>query len=231
MYAIRNRLLIIILLSIIVVPIKSQIGIKGGPALSDIIFTVEGQIPYLGYGTNSLKSKIPNLTFQFGVFKTFKLSNKLEFQPEILYVKKGLNYSANYIYDDISYLIKIHYLEVPLLLKYNLFNIGKNQLSVLFGPYASYAFKNIRIIETDNSKIKEKMPNIRNFDLGVTVSLSYNFSLYNKKLVIDLRTSYGLVNILDFEERFIPQYYAPTDDLARNVYNVFTLGYFINIGD
>ena len=113
-------ILIIIVFLMLIAPLKSQVGVKGGITISDIIFAVDGQTPYLGYDINYLTHRLPFLTYQFGFFKTYELNNKIDFQPELLFIKKGLNYSMDLLYDDITYIIRIHYVEVPLLLKYKL---------------------------------------------------------------------------------------------------------------
>jgi hypothetical protein len=67
----KKQLSVITLILFFTVPLQSQIGIKGGPAISDIVFLVEGQTPYLGYEINSLTHRLPYLTYQFGIFKYY----------------------------------------------------------------------------------------------------------------------------------------------------------------
>ena len=70
----KKYFFIIIILTISL--LTAQIGIKGGPALSDIVFAEKGQTPYLSYEINSLTHRLPYLTYQFGVFKSFNLNNR-----------------------------------------------------------------------------------------------------------------------------------------------------------
>jgi hypothetical protein len=231
MYSNKYIILIIITFLLLVLPLRSQVGIKGGPALSDIIFEVEGQIPYLGYGTNSLSHKLPYLTYQFGIFKTFNITNKIGFQPELLYVKKGLNYSTEFIYDDIKYFVKIHYLEIPMLLKYDFTKDAKNQFSFLIGPYLSYAINNVRYIDTENQIQKDKMSNINKFDLGVAASISYDFTIQQNKFVLDFRTTYGLTDMMNYSDGYIKKYYGTDERRARNVNVALTFGYLLNFGE
>jgi hypothetical protein len=224
---------LIILASVLILgsPLQSQVGIKGGLALSDIIFEVEGQIPYLGYGTNSLSHKLPYLTYQFGIFNNYNITEKVGLQPELLFVKKGLNYSTEFIYDDIKYFVKIHYIEIPILLKYSFLKDSKNQLAVLLGPYLSYAINNVHYVDVDNQVKKEKMPNIKKFDWGLSASISYNFTFQQNKLVIDFRTAYGLIDMMEHSDGYVKEYYGPDNGRARNVNIALTLGYLLNIGD
>ncbi len=230
MYKIKHIIIILSFL-IIVFPLRSQVGIKVGPALSDIIFEVEGQIPYLGYGTNSLSHKLPYITYQLGIFKNYQITDKIGFQPEILYVKKGLNYSTEFIYEDIKYFVKIHYLEIPMLLKYDFTKEPRNHFGFLIGPYFSYAIDNIRYIHTENQVQKEKMSNIKKFDWGLASSISYNFTIQQNKLIVDFRTTYGLADMMGLVDGYIKEYYGPNQERSRNVNLALTFGYLLNFGD
>ena len=231
MYGNKYIIPIIITFIILVIPLRSQVGIKGGPALSDIIFEVEGQIPYLGYGTNSLSHKLPYSTYQFGIFKIYQITYKIGFQTEILYVKKGLNYSTEFIYDDIKYFVKIHYLEIPMLLKYDFTKEPRNHFAFLIGPYFSYAINNIRYINTENQVQKEKMSNIKKFDWGLAASISYNFTIQQNKFIVDFRTTYGLANMMELADGYIKDYYGPNKERSRNVNIALTFGYILNFGE
>jgi len=228
-----NKFIISFILSwfIFMSPLQSQVGIKGGPALSDIIFEIEGQIPYLGYGTNSLSHKLPYLTYQFGIFKTYQITDKIGFQPEILYVKKGLNYSTEFIYDDIKYFVKIHYLEIPMLVKYDFTKEPKNHFAFLIGPYFSYTIDNIRYINTENQVQKEKMSNIKKLDWGLAASISYDFTIQQNKFIVDFRTTYGLADMMELAEGYIKEYYGPNKERSRNVNIALTFGYLLNFGE
>lgn len=223
-------MIIILSFLIVVLPLRSQVGIKGGPALSDIIFEVEGQIPYLGYGTNSLSHKLPYLTYQFGIFNIFNITDRIGFQPEVLYVKKGLNYSTEFIYDDIKYYVKIHYIEFPMLLKYNFTKDAKNHFAFLLGPYFSYAIDNSRYIDIEKQVQNEKISNVKKFDWGFVTSISYNFTIQQKKFVIDFRTTYGLINMLEHADGYIKEYYGPNKERSKNVNIALTFGYLLNFG-
>ena len=220
---------IILIPILLITPLKSQIGIKSGPVISDIVFLVEGQTPYLGYEINSLTHRLPYLTYQFGIFKTFKLNKRFDFQPELLFTKKGLNYSMNFIYDDITYIIKMYYLEVPLLMKYN---IGKkNQFALLVGPYGSYMINTERMRKIEGELVKDKMSNVRKFDFGIAASLSYDFNYNKNHFNLDFRTTYSLVNIMDYLEGYVLRYYGPDKEKARHANIALTIGYFLPLID
>jgi len=217
---------IYVIILLLVIPLRSQVGIKGGLAISDIVFAAEGQTPYLGYEINYLTHRLPYLTYQVGIFKTYMFSKNFAIQPELLFVQKGLNYSMDFIYDDITYIIRISYLEVPLLLKYKLFNMHSDRFALLAGPYIAYMVNNKRVREINGAKRKDDMSNINRIDFGVLTGLSYDFKLFQSRYVLDLRTEYSLINMMDRLEGFVPRYYGPAEERVRNVNIALTLGYY-----
>ena len=216
----KKYFFIIIILTISL--LTAQIGIKGGPALSDIVFAEKGQTPYLSYEINSLTHRLPYLTYQFGVFKSFNLNNRLSVQPEILFVKKGLNYGTDFIFGDINYIINIHYVEVPILMK--LFLNNHKRSAILFGPYFSYMMNNKRIREIEDKILKDNLSNINKTDIGIVTSFAHEFmKLFN----IDFRMSYSLVEMMKYLDGVKLDYYGPNDERARNVNISLTIGYYL----
>ena len=210
----------VLIILLIISSLSAQIGIKGGPALSDIVFANKGQTPYLSYEINSLTHRFPYLTYQFGIFTNYAIGKRFELQPELLFVKKGLNYSKNYIYDDITYIIKICYLEIPILLKYS-FTKSKRS-AIIIGPYFSYMIDNKRIREFDGELIKDEMNNVDKFDFGIATGLSFDIG---ERFIIDTRFTYSLVEMMDYLDGVKLDYYGPEDERARNVNLSLTLGY------
>ena len=228
-----NRLLGIqigILLFFFHIGASAQIGFKGGVGVSDIAFLKNGQLPYLGYDINQLEHKVPKLSFQLGSMATFELTRRIEFQPELLYTLKGLDYSTKYLYDDITYQINLHYLEVPLLFRYKICLKEKKQSGFLLGPYGAWKFSAKKVTEFEGQREKTNMSNVKGYDFGIIGGYALDFDLLSGQMVIDLRCSYSLVNIMDPIEGHLPWYYGPTKDYARNVNISLTVGYrFLNI--
>ena len=198
----------------------SQIGIKAGPVVSDIVFADEGQIPYLGYEVNSLVHKLPYLTYSFGVSKQFTVSDRVDVQMELLFSKKGLNYSSDFIYDDIKYYLDIYYLETPVLLKYNLKNT-----SLLIGPYAAYAINRKHVIRSNDYSKNEILKNVKDLDLGIAAGIAKEFKYGDHNIVVDFRLSYSLIDMMDHLENFKPEYYGAAKERAKNINIIFTVGY------
>jgi hypothetical protein len=213
-----------------VFPLPAQIGIKGGLNASDIVFLDEGQAPYLGYEVDFLEHNLPAAGFQIGIFSEFHLLKRLEFQPELLLIKKGINYSKNYIYDDITYKLKIYYLNAPALIKYTLSQKAKWHPAVLGGPYVSLKLNGTRITRIDGKLEKNPVSNLRYLDFGIIAGAFSGFDLPKGQITIDLRCSYSLLNMMDRIEGYIPSYYGPKKEYARNVCMSLTVGYtFSNV--
>ena len=195
----------------------AQLGVKIGLGVSDIAFKDDGQIPYLGYEINSIEHRLPLLTYQIGVFVPIEVSDKIGFRPELLFVTQGLDYSTNYLYDDITYKINSSYLQLPLLFKYKT-AVKKNKLSgVLIGPYASIKLNAKRITEIEGQRKEADMMNIKQTDFGVIAGYAFDFNLASRKMLLELRSSYSLLNMMERIDGYLPSYNGPEKEYARNI--------------
>ena len=187
----------ILLLSVGLTKMHAQIGVRAGLGVSDITFKDEGQTPYLGYEINSIEHRLPLVTFQVGVFTSFEVGPHFDFQPELLLVSQGLDYSTERLYDDIEYKIKSTYLQLPLLMKYRT-AVKKNKLSgIMFGPYAAIRLNANRITEIEGVRQKSELNNINPTDFGLILGYDFDFNIASGKTLINLRTGYSLVNIME----------------------------------
>ena len=208
----------------------TQIGVKAGAGIAEIAFKYYGQTSYLGYEVNTLIHNYPRFSTEAGFFGTFKVANRIDFQPEVLYSLKGLDYSTKFLYDDITYRLNIHYLKFPLLFKYKTALKKSRDSGIVLGPYASWKLKAKKKIEVEGQKERAVVPNVKNFDFGLIAGFSFDYNLPKGQLVIDLRSSYSLINMMDRIEGFIPDYEERSKDYARNVTLSLTVGYrFLNI--
>ena len=209
-------------------PLSAQIGIRGGLSASDIAFLDEGQSPYLGYEVDFLEHNLPAAAFQAGIFSAFPLFKRLEFQPELLLIKQGLNYSKKSIYDDITYKVRIYYLNVPALLKFTLSQKARWHPALLSGPYASLKILGTKITRFDGRLEKEPISNLRHTDFGIIAGVSSGFDFPKGQITIDFRCSYSLLNMMDRVDGYIPSYYGPKKEYARNVCISLTAGFRFN---
>lgn len=166
-------------------------GVKGGTNFSTILTDFESPLEY--------KYKAG---FQVGVFVNFKITDKLFFQPELLYSLQGTKYDFSptgiiqpqdhndSLFDDNITGIKSNESNIilPLLLKF-FFN---EKFNFQFGPQLDYMF-NVTAdnIEYDGGEIVVNGKNsksVSEFNWGVDFGVGYDF---NKRIGLDLRYNYG----------------------------------------
>jgi len=205
--------------------VYSQIGLKGGVGVSDIVFADEGQTPYLDYEVNSLVHKLPSLSYQIGAFGTIRISNRFDFQPELFYARRGLNYDLEFLYDDITYRVKINYLQTPLLFKYKAMPDRKWHFGLFAGPYFSLKLNAVKYTIIDGQKNKTTLTSVKNTDAGIVAGFSFDFDLVKGQLVTDFRISYSLINMMSHIDGYIPKYSGPENERARNVDISILIGY------
>jgi len=116
--------------------------------------------------------------YSFGVFATYKLTEKLKIQPEIIWSLQGEKSKENGRY-------KISYINIPLMLKWS-----ENKFYYELGPQLG-----ILTINTSKSVPESiRLENFETFDFSVNVGLGYK--LYND-WAIGLRYCHGLTNIVN----------------------------------
>ncbi len=209
---------------------NAQIGIKAGLGISDIAFLKNGQTPYLGYEVDYLEHRIPGLSYQFGVFATFNINERFEFQPEILYAMQGLDYSTTFLYDDITYKLHLGYLKIPLLVKYRMGIRNRSKSAISAGPYFAYLTKASRTTRFGNQTENNKVTNIRDLDFGLVLAYSFRLADIPGPLHSEVRIEYSLVNIMDPLDNYRPWYYGPGKEYARNINFTLNIGYrFLNL--
>ncbi|MEQ8625140.1 MAG: porin family protein [Vicingaceae bacterium] len=144
---------------------NNKLGIKAGYNLSN-------QIEPVGLDYQPLSS------FHFGVSYHLRASQKIAFQPELLFSIKGSRHNEGEL--------KLKHLEVPLLITYKI-----NKFSLLAGPQYSLLFNAKWDGETGSYKENYNLSNI-GFILGLAYSLNDNF-LFGARYQRDLFDNFALL--------------------------------------
>lgn len=129
-------------------------------------------------------------------FLTYSITPKLALQPEVMYVRKGAG--ENYMFGGEGY--KLGYLEIPVLLKYNL-SAGKRLIPSLFAGPAVSTLLSAQIYDDNffsDDEVYDVKDGMKSVDFGLVLggevafksSKAFNFFL-------DVRYTLGLVNIVD----------------------------------
>jgi hypothetical protein len=132
---------------------------------------------------------------RFGLFATYDFSKRWGIQPELLFsqntVKRADDFSAKYINnsnDNANKNIKMSYLTLPVLLRYNV----SKKLTINAGPEYSYLFYvNENLLNYNQSAFKRS-------NFGVAAGATATFDI----LHVYARYVLGLSNINDIDDRY-----------------------------
>lgn len=179
-------------------------GVKGGVTFAT--FTQESELKSAEGNTQ----EVVNVQgFAGGAFANFTIPLlPFSVQPEILYVRKGGEgrYSGKMGFDDFSSteVLKLDYIEIPVLLKFNIPVPAPVTPSVFAGPTYSYLVgseKTVALVwgsQTDNSTFKP-MSDLEKNDFGVAFGAGLDVNLLAMKLALDARYTLGLKDIKETE--------------------------------
>ena len=226
----KHATIFLILLGIILFPTVSftQVGAKAGIGYSDIVYSVEGQTPFLGFEVDHLIHNYPLFTYQFGFFENINLNRHFDFQPELLMIKQGINYDIDFIYREVTYRLYLWYAQMPLIVRYKFSLKKKHQPNFFLGPYLSFNVSSKRITNYDGDSETEKMDNVKPLDFGFVTGFGYDFNLRSGQIVAELRFGYSLINMMEPIEGRIPDNYEPDNLKARNISMTLMVGYRFN---
>jgi hypothetical protein len=187
---------------------QATIGIRGGIGLSK--FTT---------------STIPNTSavaeLSAGAYIAMPIGKNLFFQPEIMFNCIGQKYVLKGLYQDTKYLTRLYYLDLPLLLKYEVKSLPV-PLYFLAGPYAGLLIDGRRVQNYKTEYYSGFRTYYHKADCGMAFGGGTYFDTKFGKIAAELRLAKGFVNIATTE------IYAPkgTTFLAA-VY----ISYILNIND
>lgn len=206
--------------------LSAQFGASIGPGISDIGFVAEGQVPFLGYEINSLIHNYPLPSFQGGVIYHLEMCKRLSFIPGMYYSRQGLNVNNTFLYDDITYRLFLNYLKVPLAMKLKT-NLKKSSyVGIVAGPYVSGLIKASLKTEVNGILERRDWNNVNKLDFGAFLGYSWDPG-QEGKLLLNLRCSYSLINMMKEIDGYLPKYYGPEKSYARNINIGFLAEYMI----
>jgi hypothetical protein len=155
-------------------------GIKGGLALGSL-------------RGDDIRGSNVRETFAFGAFVNLALSEYFAFQPELLYSQKGADdYVVGY-----KQVVKLSYIEVPVLLK--VYYRGEADVSpnLFFGPYIAFNVK--ASVETASAADNEEIDliNDKSVDYGLVFGAGTDWDVEHGILSLEVRYSMGLSDIFE----------------------------------
>jgi hypothetical protein len=146
-----------------------HIGLKAGANLANI--AIDAPVDH--------KMKVG---FHAGGMMQTRLSEKIIFQPELLFSQKGFEApSISFIENQTE---SLNYISIPLLLRYK---TGKN-FSILLGPEVGFLVS--ATSKTGDLKLNV-IDSYKKVDLGIDLALAYKI----KHIGLDVRYNYGVTNL------------------------------------
>ncbi|TLX73028.1 PorT family protein [Labilibacter sediminis] len=129
-----------------------------------------------------------------GAFAKFNVSEKLDFQPELLYSQQGSKETVDFEGLEIDGTAKLDYLNIPLMFKYNV----ANGLNIQAGPQVGFLMSAKYKMEFEGESETEDMKEfLKGIDFGLNFGLGYDFE---SGLAIDARYNLGMSNISDMDD-------------------------------
>lgn len=192
-----KKILILALFSVSIHAQKSSFyGFKLGPNLSDLRYDGLSSIPAI---PTSSEHKVG---LGIGLFFNQRLSERFGFQPEILYVNKRANVEVPYEFQrseaEEQERCSIHYLEVPLLITYDL--PTSRPFFIFAGPAVGK-----RLMASPSHKSGSRAPRTNQSDVSYVIGGGLKFPYRSGRWTIDLRMNFGSPSCFafrnnDFEE-------------------------------
>ncbi|MGB0402765.1 MAG: porin family protein [Salibacteraceae bacterium] len=125
-----------------------------------------------------------------GAFANYRINKKLKFQYELIYQQKGSNNPAKPdkgIYS--SYKIRLNYIEIPLLLQYDL-----NRFEIELGPGIGYLI-NTKEWDQNGERTTQSSPyDWRKLELDAV--LGVNYEIQKEHLFVNFRSHHSVTSIV-----------------------------------
>jgi len=189
----------------------AQLGVKGGIAVSGFRLSpddagISQEIdfrPFLGYEVGWIQhgTSNPDIGFQLGVSYAARLSEDLSVQPELHFAQRGYSFEQIERYNT-SYRLKVHYLQIPLLLTYRLPLDWAVRPGLLLGPYMSFRLSASRTIEIWGKRDTKSVSAVNFLDYGLLFAVDGEFSAWSQAVGVELRFDLGLASALSRPQEY-----------------------------
>ena len=164
--------------------LDAGVGIKGGYTLSKFLLKSPEPMPF----------EWANLPFfTGGLYFTLNLGF-VTIQPEVLYTRMGGRFEADAAN---SLEFRFDYVQVPVLLKFNIIPAGPVRPFLYGGGYGGYLIKATGVMVEDGTELPrmDLMDTYQKLDYGVLGGAGLTFKLPGIALTVEGRYNYGLRNL------------------------------------
>jgi hypothetical protein len=161
-------------------------GVKGGFAVTSVPLAGEVFDQVAGQASRDSSSKV-GLTG--GAYIAFPLANRLSFQPEALFVMKGVKLTET---AGGTFSARIHYLDVPLLVRYRTPLTSRNLSYVFAGPNFGIKLGSSATLDVPGRTVDQ------NIDLAVKtldVGFAFGAGIEHRRYLFEVRYTVGVADI------------------------------------
>ncbi len=141
--------------------------------------------------------------FAMGGLLRWSFADRLALQSELLLTRKGVEWTrTEVLLGDLNYLMRLDYIEIPVLVRYAFADSGKFIPSIMVGP--TVGFNVLAKVEADKGELVDGLDvdNAASVDFGLAVEGAVDIQMTKYTLVLGLRYGMGLTN--PFEDATTP---------------------------
>jgi len=145
------------------------------------------------------KTSYPKKGFVGGAFVRWDMTPRINLQVELLYTQRGTESLMNNLGLIDTLTIKLDYLEIPVLLRFELPLPGKVKPNFLFGPAIAFNVS-AKTTTDDNSSFydsEQEIVNARGTEFSIILGAGIDFTLGKGTLVLDTRYNIGLTKAFE----------------------------------
>lgn len=157
---------------------------------SNFKFGIKGGVNFSNLVSSEAKEKKTITGVNLGLFVKLPLTKSFAIQPEIYFITKGSEVTYQNVFVDGTAKYELNYIEVPVLLVFDLTNNFNFQL----GPYASYLVSSkVKNVSDINFNFEDNIDSgdFNKFDTGIAVGFGYDTDSFG----FGIRYNLGLVTV------------------------------------
>ncbi len=136
-----------------------------------------------------------------GFFISIPIAGLVTVQPELLYMMKGWGVSGDLFGMPVELDVKVDYIEVPVLAKFNIFNALAVKPVVYAGPYLGFntssKVKGTLGSYSAEAEFEDVFGKINDSDAGFVIGAGIDFNFALKTVTIDARYTHGLSKVYE----------------------------------
>jgi hypothetical protein len=194
--------------------LTSTLQIAVGQEKNDLKFGIKGGVNFTNLNASNTNNNKVLTGINFGVFAKLPITGSFAIQPEMYFTTKGSEHTYQNVFVDGTAKYELNYIEIPVLMVFNLTNNFNFQL----GPYASYLVSsNVKNVSDINFDFENNISSgdFNKFDTGIVAGLGYEADAIG----FGVRYDFGLITVGKEKTYFGTNYVFP--DGKNSVINLY----------